>query len=257
MSIVTRRLEIFNLLQKNKTVEVTELAELFKVSAMTIRRDLALLEKQGLVITNYGGAHLNQLSAIEPSFTLKSKTLIDSKNEIAYEACRFVHDGDSIILDCGTTTLQMAQYLQDKRCTIITNSWPLIRYFQANPKIKLILAPGIYSSISNGVISAMTIDFFQHFQADKSFIGTQGFDLDYGASVPDLDDSLVKTAMRQAAKQSFLLMDHQKLNSKYLSIHGKTKDFDCIIVDSEIEETMIKKFKEADLPILIAKKKSK
>lgn len=257
MSIVTRRLEIFNLLQKNKTVEVTELAELFKVSAMTIRRDLALLEKQGLVITNYGGAHLNQLSAIEPSFTLKSKTLIDSKNEIAYEASRFVHDGDSIILDCGTTTLQMAQYLQDKRCTIITNSWPLIRYFQANPKIKLILAPGIYSSISNGVISAMTIDFFQHFQADKSFIGTQGFDLDHGASVPDLDDSLVKTAMRQAAKQSFLLMDHQKLNSKYLSIHGKTKDFDCIIVDSEIDETMIKKFKEADLPILIAKKKSK
>ncbi len=253
MGSSSRRMDIFNLLQKNKTVEVGELARLFHVSTMTIRRDLELLEKQGLVTKNYGGAMLNQTAAIEPSFTLKQKTQLDGKMNIAKEAARFVQDGDSILIDCGTTTLQLCRFIQDKRLTVITNSWPIVSYLQANPKIKLILAPGIYSSTSNGVISAMTIDFFHQFQADKVFMGTQGFSLSEGASVPDVEDAQVKRALIQSGRKKFLMVDHEKFDAHYLCRHANANEFDMIITDKEIDERWIKEAESRKLPLLVAK----
>ena len=145
MNSTKRRMEIFNILQKEQSVKVLDLAEIFEVSLMTIRRDLALFEKQGLITTNYGGAYLNSKSAIEPSFSLKSSQMTDKKQLIGYEAAKLVEEGDTIIVDCGTTTLQMVKYIQDKKLTVITNSWPVVNYLGNNPKIKLILAPGEYN----------------------------------------------------------------------------------------------------------------
>lgn len=252
MGLASRRMEIFNLLQKNKSVEVSELARLFNVSTMTIRRDLALLEKQGLVTTSYGGAHLNQGTPIEPSFSLKSGTMTDIKIEIAKEAARFVQDGDSIIIDCGTTTLQLCRFLQDKHITIITNSWPVISYVQSNPKIKLILAPGIYSHTSNGAISAMTVDFFNQFKADKVFIGTQGFDINDGAFVPDVEDAQVKQALLNSGIKKFLLLDHEKFNTRYLARHASASDFDCIITDHKLSAELSRQCLDSRLPLVIA-----
>ena len=252
MGTSSRRMEIFNLLQKNKAVEVSELARYFNVSTMTIRRDLEMLEKQGLVTKNYGGAQLNQTAALEPSFTLKQKTQMNCKTAIAKEAARFVQDGDSILIDCGTTTLQLCRFIQDKRITV-TNSWPVVSYLQANPKIKLILAPGIYSSTSNGVISAMTIDFFHQFQADKVFIGSQGFDLKEGASVPDIEDCQVKRALLKSGRKKFLMIDHEKFNTHYLCKHASANEFDGIITDHQLATQTRIEAENLKLPLILAK----
>lgn len=253
MGTSSRRMDIFNLLQKNKAVEVSELARLFNVSTMTIRRDLEMLEKQGLVTKNYGGAQLNQGAAIEPSFTLKQKTQMNCKSAIAKEAARFVQDGDSILIDCGTTTLQLCRFIQDKRITVITNSWPAVSYLQANPKIKLILAPGIYSSTSNGVISAMTIDFFHQFQADKVFVGSQGFDLKEGATVPDMEDCQVKRALIKSGRKKFLMIDHEKFNTHYLCRHAAAGEFDVIITDNQLDAALRAEAEALKLPLILAK----
>lgn len=252
MTIAERRMKIFNILQENKTVEVNELAKLFSVSTMTIRRDLAIFERQGLVTTSYGGACLNQGTAIEPSFFLKSGQMIDFKKNIGFEAAKLVNEGDSIIIDCGTTTLQLAHYIQDKKITVITNSLPVINYLQGSSKIKLIIAPGEYSDTSSGAISSMTIEFFQHFNVDKVFIGTQGLDIKRGATVPDPLDADVKNSLLNSAKQRILMVDHEKFGSTFLCKHADITDLDYIITDSETDKRYIDKFQNLDVKVLIA-----
>ena len=235
MNAAERRKEIFRLLQENQTVEVIELAARFDVTPMTIRRDLAVFEKQGLITTNYGGAYLNKGTSIEPSFSMKSTQCIDKKQMIGYEAARMIRDGDVIIIDCGTTTLQLAKYLKGKKLTVITNSWPVVSFLGGLPKIKLLLAPGEYDDISAGTFGISTAKFIENFHADKVFIGTHGCSLEQGASVPEIYDAEMKRALLAAGKEKVLMVDHTKFGVKCLAKHADLSDFDCIITDDGID----------------------
>ena len=252
MSLTKRRMEIFNLLQKNKAVEVNELAKQFQVSAMTIRRDLNMLEKQGLAITSYGGARLNMEHNVEPSFSLKSDLLVEYKNEIAMEASRFIQDGDIILIDTGTTPLQLCHYLQNKRIIVLTNSLPAINILQAFAKVQLIVACGQYNKISNGWHSAMTIDFFKQFKIDKAFLGTQGID-QHGSYIASMEEAQVKKAMIESARQSFLLCDHTKFNQTFLAKYATLRDFDCIITDTKADKNIRKEYSEI-IPVISSDK---
>lgn len=244
MNAAKRRMIIYKMLEEQITVEVNNLSELLGVSTMTIRRDLALFERQGLVVTNYGGAYLNKGAGVEPSFALKRGQMGEAKQNIACEAANLINDGDSIVLDCGTTPLQIIKYLQNKKTTIITNSWPVINYVQGNPKIKLILAPGVYSETSAGVLSGMTIEFYQQFCADIVFMSTQGFCVKHGATVPDANDANVKKAVMNSAKTKILVVDHSKIDKRYLVCHAKPSDFDMIITDDKIDNAYLEKMNQ-------------
>lgn len=235
MNAAERRMEIFRLLQENQSVEVTELASRFQVTAMTIRRDLAVFEKQGLITTNYGGAYLNKGMSIEPSFSIKSTQRIDKKQMIGYEAAKMIQDGDVVIIDCGTTTLQLAKYLKGKKLTIITNSWPVVSILGGFPKIKLLLAPGEYDDISAGTFGIATAKFIENFKADKVFIGTHGCSVEQGASVPELYDAEMKRVLLEAGKEKILMVDHTKFGVKCLVKHADLSEFDCIITDDETD----------------------
>lgn len=115
-----RRMSIYAILQQNKKVVVNELAEKFGVTKMTIRRDLSFFEKQGIVKTTYGGAYLTS-GAIRFE-QLKSIQMVDDKHLIGQKAAELVEDGDTIIIDCGTTPLALAQFIFDKKIMVITNS---------------------------------------------------------------------------------------------------------------------------------------
>ena len=131
MNATNRRLAIFDKLLVEKKVIVTNLAEEFNVTPMTIRRDLSVLEKQGVITTYYGGASLNEGAASEPSFMLKNKNSLDEKIAIAYEASKLINEGDSIYIDCGTTCYNIGRFIKNKRITVMTNS---IRFIEtSNP----------------------------------------------------------------------------------------------------------------------------
>lgn len=253
MNVSQRRIEIFNILQKNITIEVNELAKQFEVSTMTIRRDLLIFEKQGLVTLTYGGAYLNTGVSVEPNFSLKSAQVVEYKDAIAFEASKLIDDGDSIILDTGTTTLNIMKYIQNKKVTIITNSWPVISYLQGHSKIKLILAPGEYNEISGGTISSMTIDFYKNFYADKVFISTQGFSIEKGPTVPSVDNALVKNAILKAAKERIILVDHTKFGKNYLAKHSDISELDYIITDEKVEDHYLDILKQKCKNVLVAK----
>ncbi|MEA5027006.1 Glucitol operon repressor [bioreactor metagenome] len=235
MNVNQRRMGIYDLLIKDKNVEVMELARLFNVSSMTIRRDLTLFEKQGLVTTTYGGAYLNQSTTTEASFQLKATQMADEKTRIGQFASRYVQENDTIIIDCGSTALQLAKALPNIKLTVITNSWPLINFLGSNTKIRLILAPGTYNSVSAGALDGTTAAFFKNINADKVFISTQGCDLVRGLTVPEMLDAEVKRSMLNAGRKKYLLLDHTKIGLTYLAKHASLEEFDQIIVDQDID----------------------
>ncbi|MBO0459441.1 DeoR/GlpR transcriptional regulator [Enterococcus hulanensis] len=236
MKAAERRLEIFEILKKQKYVDVAVLAEAFDVSTMTIRRDLSKFEEQGVVTTTYGGATLNEGTSSEPAFAIKSGHSKHNKIRIAYEASLIINDGDSIFIDCGTTTVELARFITEKRITVITNSWKLLSSLSDFSKITLILAPGEYDPISEGAISSSTISFIKQYTVDKAFISTQGIDLDRGVSVPSDDDAQVKKAIMDSAKYKLLLADHTKFHQSFMAKHGNLIDFDAILVDPDIDD---------------------
>ena len=233
MNATKRRMELFALLQAEGNVSVQDLTERFGVTAMTIRRDFALFEKQGLISTNYGGATLKQGAGIEPSFSLKRGQMTEAKQRIAQEAASYIQNGDTVLLDCGSTTLEILHYLERKKITLITNSWPAVSALHGNPHVELYLAPGKYDEVSAGVMGAMTIEFFQRFHADIVFMSTQGFCPDHGATVPDLTDASVKEALLKQGKRKVLLADSSKIGQQFLARWATGDAFDAIVTDRD------------------------
>lgn len=195
MNTTQRRYEIYEKLKKDKTVQVNELAKVYAVSLMTIRRDLDMLENQGLATKSYGGATLNESISTEPAFEIKEGISQSDKKEIAIFASTLIHDKDSIYLDCGTTCLELFKRIHHKKITIFTNFWKILQYVDRNTKAKIIMAPGTYNPITQAALSESTIQFFQNYYIDKAFISVLGIDLDYGVSIPSMSDALVKKAI--------------------------------------------------------------
>lgn len=230
MNVTERRMQIFDLLKTNETVELNDLAKRFQVSTMTIRRDLQMFERQGLLQIHCGEAYLLRNSAHEPGFAVKSGQNILQKQNIGRRAAHFVEDGDTIILDCGTTPLQMLPFLGKKHVTVITNSWPSAHFIPGNSNVKLIFAPGEYYEVSAGMTGPLTTDFFTRLHADKAFMGAHGFSIRDGVTEPDIAFNS-KKALMAAAKEHFLLVDSTKYEKTFLTKYADLEAFDHIITD--------------------------
>ncbi|HFP9268551.1 TPA: DeoR/GlpR family DNA-binding transcription regulator [Klebsiella michiganensis] len=137
MQSSNRRMSIYAILQQDKKVVVNDLAEKFGVTKMTIRRDLSFFEKQGIVKTTYGGAYLTHGASVEPGFQLQSIQMADDKHLIGQKAAEQVEDGDTIIIDCGTTPLALANFIFDKKIMVITNSIPVVNLLKGRKKYQV------------------------------------------------------------------------------------------------------------------------
>jgi DeoR/GlpR family transcriptional regulator of sugar metabolism len=251
MNAAQRRMEIYQLLEQHNSVEVNSLAAIFKVSTMTIRRDLSMFENQGLVTTNYGGAYINHGAGIEPGFALKQGFMTNAKRTIAKAAAELIRDGESIIVDCGTSTTEIFRFIKNKNITVITGAWSSVGYLRGNRKITLILAPGEYDELSAGVVSSITADFYRNYHADRIFISTQGLDPFYGATVPSSRDAMVKRSLLEAGKNRVLLADSSKIGKRYFARHAKTEEFDVIITDDKISKKQEQEIKKRCKKLII------
>lgn len=233
MNTNTRRYEISKQLKEQKTVEVNELSQKYKVSKMTIRRDLDILEKEGIATKTYGGAIINESMSKEPSFVLKEGMSLEDKKEVAKIASHYIQDGDSIYIDCGTTCLELAKRVLHKKITMFTNFWKILEYVDIHTKAKIILAPGTYDPVTQAALSEITIEFFKNYTIDKCFIAALGIDQDFGASVPNMRDAAIKKYIMSCSKQKYLVIDASKQNQIYMSKIADIQDFDQIITNKK------------------------
>jgi DeoR/GlpR family transcriptional regulator of sugar metabolism len=210
-----RRLRITEYVQQRESgiVTIAELSQLLAVSDMTIRRDLALLERQSVLRKVRGGAVAVQQADGEKSFVYRSKEADPQKKIIGWLASQLVHDDDRIILDAGTTTFQITSNLACmSRLTVITNNLSVARELSQCGNIIIILLGGIIKHHELCTVGDMVKQSLSLLSADKYFLSVTSFSIRMGAMETDMAETEVKQSMLHSAGETILVADSSKFN---------------------------------------------
>jgi DeoR/GlpR family transcriptional regulator of sugar metabolism len=248
-----RREKIKDLLKEDGSAKVINLARIFRVSEVTIRQDLEKLEKDGYITREHGGAFLKSLEDNVRSFTLLNRDNMDRKAVIGRVAAGFIYNGDTIILDSGSTTTEIAKNLSGKKnLTVITNALNIALILGAEPGIEVIVTGGEFKPPTLSLTGQKAAAFFTDLHVDKLFLATAGISLRSGLTYPGLSDIIVKKAMIDAAAVKYLVADSTKIGKNSFASLGALSLIDYIITDSFIEKGNLQLFRDHQIEIIIA-----
>ncbi|MEN3324747.1 DeoR/GlpR family DNA-binding transcription regulator [Mariniflexile soesokkakense] len=248
-----RREKIVELLQEDGSAKVVDLARLFKVTEVTIRQDLEKLEKQGLIIREHGGAFLKNIEDHVKNFVLFHQENLGQKEAIALKCLEYIEVGDTIILDSGSTTTEIAKKLIGyKNLTVITNALNIALMLGTEPGIEVIMTGGEFKPPTLSLTGQKAADFFKGLNVQKLFLATAGISLKSGLTYPSISDLVVKKAMIEAADITYLVADSTKIGKSALASLGALSLIDFIITDSGIKETDKKVFKNHEIEVILA-----
>jgi DeoR/GlpR family transcriptional regulator of sugar metabolism len=253
MLLESRHKAILDFLDSKGEGGVAELATRFDVSEMTIRRDLVLLERKGLLQRIHGGAVSSRGRSYEPPFMVRGGKNVDEKRRIAAAAAALVATGDSIILDVGTTTLEIARNLLDKRnITVITPSLHIANLLTDQPGIRLILTGGIVRNGELSLTGNLAVEAFRGFFVDKLFLGVGGIDFQAGLTEFNVEDSEVKKAMLRSAKETILVADASKFGRVAFAAIGPLGAVRRIVTDRSIDPVILARLNEERIETILA-----
>ncbi|MDQ1060843.1 DeoR/GlpR family transcriptional regulator of sugar metabolism [Arthrobacter globiformis] len=223
---------ILQILQETGTVTVAELGTRLGVTEMTIRRDLELLEADGVLKRFHGGARLAFGSSYEPPFPAREKTNAEHKRAIGERIAAIVNDGDTIILDGGSTGVAVAECLVDRELTICPLSLRVAWAFARSTTVNLIIPSG---SVRQGELSlsgADTIDYLRGHHFDSYIMTASGMSLDQGFTEWNPDDAAVKKAAVSVADKTVAAVDSSKYDRVGFVRICPTKTPAVIVTDS-------------------------
>jgi DeoR/GlpR family transcriptional regulator of sugar metabolism len=249
MLTAERRQYILSLLRRDKKVLSSELSNVLKVSEDTIRRDLRELAESGLLQRVHGGALL--ASPAIASYADRQKQAPQEKEAIARAAAKLVRPGQVVILDGGTTTLQVARHLpRDLQATAITNSSPIAVALADHPQIEVIVLGGQLYKKALVNVGAATVEALRTIRADLCMLGVCSLHPEVGISVTNLDEAHVKRAMIAGAAEVIGLVTAAKLDTvaPYIvdSIHALT----YLVTAPTVSEEMLASYKALDLTLV-------
>jgi|MTBAKSStandDraft_1061840.scaffolds.fasta_scaffold73092_2 DeoR/GlpR family transcriptional regulator of sugar metabolism len=248
-----RRALLLTKLREDGYIQVTDLAEEFNISSATIRRDLILLEQEGICIRKRGGAvRSTQSVTMELPYDVKQHRRIDEKNRIAKAAINLVENGDTILLDAGSTIYQLACLLHTKeRLTIVTHDLNIAYKLATNPNLNLICTGGIARANVYTLQGAQVVDFIRGLRVDKSFIGADAIHPDGTISNVNIEEVPIKLAMIKAAKQVILLSDSSKFGITGFAKVCEIDELDYLITDSGIPDHFRKICEQSNVKVLV------
>jgi DeoR/GlpR family transcriptional regulator of sugar metabolism len=250
-----RRDKILDLLKEDGSAKVIDLARLFKVTEVTIRQDLEKLESEDLIVKEHGGAYLKNVEDQVRSFSLIHQENLDKKATIAQKCLEFIENGDTIILDSGSTTTEIAKKLKSsgiKDLTIITNALNIALMLGTESGIEVIMTGGEFKPPTLSLTGQKAADFFKGLNVQKLFLATAGLSLKSGLTYPSISDLVVKKAMIDAAEVTYLVADSTKIGKSALASLGALSLIDYIITDTEIEEKHKQVFKDTEIKLILA-----
>ncbi|MDQ7030991.1 MAG: DeoR/GlpR family DNA-binding transcription regulator [Ardenticatenia bacterium] len=246
-----RHQQILVLLEEKGAVTVAELCEQFGVSEMTVRRDLAALERKGLLRRVHGGAVSARGRSYEPPFLVRSGRHAREKQRIAEAALSLIHDGDSIALDVGTTTLEIARRLRDVRnLTIVTPSLHIANVLADTPHNRIILTGGILRPGELSLVGPFAERIFAELYVDKLFLGIGGLDLEAGLTEYNLEDAQVKRAMLRSAKECIVVTDSSKLGQVAFAFVAPVSAMHTLITDDGADPEVVAQLEEEGVNVM-------
>lgn len=245
--------KIVELLAGDRRVAVSELSRLLDVSESTIRRDLSLLEKQGLIKRTHGGAVPATSTAFEPSFIQKEIEFIEEKHSIGRKAAQMIEEGETVILDSGTTTLQIARYCATKRnLTVVTNSIHIALELSGAQEIEVVVVGGSLRKNTYALVGPVAEDGLRGLYADKVFLGVNGISPDRGLSTPNIVEARVKRAMLGAAREAIIVADHSKVGREAFASIAPIDRIQALVTDRGISDSDRRMIEEKGVRVIVA-----
>lgn len=249
-----RRQALQRRLSARGEVGFAEMAEEFGVSEMTIRRDLETLEAEGLARRVRGGAISVISSSYEPPLTVRATTAPDAKAAIGAAAAGLVNDGDTVIVDVGTTTIELARALHGRRgLTVVTASLPIAAELGADPDIRVVVTGGQVRPGELSLTGGMAEDAFTTMNCDLAFIGIAGICVRPGLTEYNPDDARVKRAAIGAARRSIVVADASKLGRVAFSTVAPLSAIDVLVTEAPAGHPALGEIAAAGVEIVEAK----
>ncbi len=248
-----RREKILELIKEDGHAKVVDLSKIFKVTEVTIRQDLEKLEKEGIIKREHGGAFLENVESNVRSITLRNQDNMLEKTRIARRAIELINDGDTIILDSGSTTTEIARLISGyKNLTVITNALNIALILGGDPGINLVVTGGEFKAPTLSLTGQKAADFFNNLHADKLFLATAGITLKSGLTYPSISDIVVKRAMIESAEVVYLVADSSKIGKNAFASLGSLSLINYLITDSKITAKDRAMMKEHEIDLLIS-----
>jgi len=216
-------------------VEVQQLAAEMDVTPETVRRDLTVLERMGLVRRVHGGAVPVERLGYEPALAQREHELGAEKDRIAKAALDELPEGGSVILDAGSTTARLAEMLpSDRELTVVTHALPVATALAALPLVTLHLVGGTVRPRTLAAVGSWAERALADVRVDVAFLGTNGLSVEAGLSTPDLAEATVKRALVAAAARTVVLADHTKVGRTELAVVAPLGRVDAVVTDSGV-----------------------
>ena len=246
-------MKILDWLKEEGSVRVRDLSAAFAVSEATIRQDLEKLETDGHVTRQHGGAFLRTVTKQVETLSLQHMENMDKKRKIGVRAASLVGDGETIILDAGSTTTEVAHNLIGRSSlTVITNALNIALMLGAAPGYAVHMPGGQFKAPTLSLSGDKAADYFQDVYAGKLFLATAGVALDSGLTYPSFADLQLKQAMIRAASHVYLVADSTKINRSSFTRLGTLDVINSFITDDGIRDEDVKAFEARGIEVIIA-----
>ncbi len=249
-----RRALILRMLEQKEEVQVTDISRETGISEVTIRKDLTILQNRHLLLRTRGGAMRKPVENVSEDTTIERKRMFNfrEKERIGEEAVKLIKDGDFIMLDSGTTTLEVARHLgKFRNLRILTNAMNIATELMSYKRFDVVFLGGNVRMSSLSTVGPLAISVLRNFSGYKLFLGVDSFSLENGVSTPNLEEALLNQIMIQQADQVIAVFDSSKFNKRSFVHIADTKELDYIITDRAIPTGMTAKLKAAGVEVRI------
>ena len=250
-----RQQAIASLVMSRGRASVAELAQTYDVTTETVRRDLAALDRAGVLRRVHGGAvPARALHVVEPGVMEREATRADYKDAIARAALEFLPvGGGSVLFDAGTTTGRVAALLpSDRELVAVTNSVPIAARLAAMPGVSLQLIGGRVRGLTQAAVGEPALRVLDALRVDVAFIGTNAISVGHGLSTPDSEEAAVKRAMVRAANFVVVVADSSKLGREELMSFAPIDRVDVLVTDAEIADADRGRLADSGVEVVVA-----
>lgn len=247
-----RHRRIHELLREQRVVRVSALSEQLGVSEVTIRRDLEVLERRGVLERTHGGAVATQWVRSEPAYREAASTNPLEKRLIGAAAAALVEPGDALYLNGGTTTLQVFRHLRAPGLKVATNHVG-IALEAADRDVELLLLGGHYRAPSNSVVGPFATEALRRTHATKAFIGVEGISVGSGLTTPIAAEAeIARVMIEQTRGQVLVVADHSKIGTVADFVIAPLEEVDTLVVDEGCAEAYRQRLTEAGIEVIVA-----
>ena len=248
-----RQLHIARVVEENGRARVTDLAGRFGVSAVTIRKDLAILEGEQRVVRTHGGCIAPQKDRPELAFEIRERLQRDEKASIGAAAAARVRDGESLVLDASTTALYMARSLKERRTwhalTVVTNSLRIASELAGHPGVTVLMLGGRVRWEALSVVGPLGAGIFRRISVQKAFIGAAGFTVDAGLSDAIEEEAQLKRTMVAAAREVYAVVDHTKWGRVASATICRIDRLTGVLTDGQAPAEMVAALRDAGVEV--------